>query len=110
MISRCNASGHNIIVVAVGDDVVVLLHFRFLCYTHIGLLLFLRALLLGSGFVTFSVFVLHIYRCVVVFARTAAAVPPTAAAAAAAAAEARVLAVSGYIHVCRGHLPAFYSH
>ena len=37
--------------------VVVLLHFRFLCYTHMGLLLFLRALLLGSGFVTFSVFV-----------------------------------------------------
>ena len=38
------------------DGVVVLLHFRFLCYTHMGLLLFLRALLLGSGFVTFSVF------------------------------------------------------
>ena len=38
---------------------------------------------------TFSVFVLHIYRCVVVFARTAAAVRPTAAAAA--AAEARVI-------------------
>ena len=37
---------------------------------------------------TFSVFVLHIYRCVVVFARTAAAVRPTAAAA---AAEARVI-------------------
>ena len=36
---------------------------------------------------TFSVFVLHIYRCVVVFARTAA-VRPTAAAA---AAEARVI-------------------
>ena len=36
---------------------------------------------------TFSVFVLHIYRCVVVFARAAAAVPPPTAA----AAEARVI-------------------
>jgi hypothetical protein len=50
--------------------------------------------------VTFSVFVLHIYRCVVVFARTAAAVPPTEkcvlpTAAAAAAAEAHVIVLVG---------------